>query len=281
MKRLVVLGRDGQLGRAFSRVLEREGRPYVAYGRGEVNLLEPSSLEFSLDGAQAVVNCAAYTNVDAAEADEVAATKVNAEAVGILARRCHHAGIPLVHFSTDYVFDGCSTTPYPVDHPVAPVNAYGRSKALGEALLRESGAAHILIRTSWVYAPWGNNFVLTMARLLKQKTELRVVDDQRGRPTHASGLAERALALLDGGHRGCFHITDGGQCSWFDLASAVSDVIGAECRLVPCASAEFLRPAYRPAYSVLDTKEADEILSAPVHYTDRLKSMNNALLEVV
>lgn len=280
MSRLVILGKGGQLGRAFCGLLDRLGRPHVAYGEQEVDFLVPSSLEFSLDGVEAVINCAAYTNVDGAEADEITATKINGDAVGTLSGRCRQAGIPLVHFSTDYIFDGQASEPYALDHPVAPLNAYGRSKAKGETLLRESRADHLLIRTSWVYAPWGNNFVLTMARLMKQKPELKVVDDQRGRPTHVDGLAERALALLDGGHRGDFHVTDGGECTWFGFACAISEVMESECKLSPCTTAEFPRPATRPPYSVLDTSRADGILGAPVHYFERLREMKSTLLQV-
>src|SRR5690606_2822532 len=123
-----------------------------------------------------------------AEADEAGADRVNAEAVKVLAERCRAVGALMVHFSTDYVFDGLASSPLSVDAPRAPLNAYGRSKAKGEVFLEQSGAEMLLIRTSWVYAPWGNNFVLTMRRLMAEKEELRVVDDQRGRPTHVLGL---------------------------------------------------------------------------------------------
>jgi dTDP-4-dehydrorhamnose reductase len=280
MDRLVILGKGGQLGQAFCRLLDGLARPYVAYGKDEVNFLHLASLEFPLHGVRAVINCSAYTNVDGAEADETIATRINGEAVGVLALRCRQAKIPLVHFSTDYVFDGKASRPYTNDHPVAPLNAYGRSKARGETLLRESGADHLLIRTSWVYAPWGNNFVLTMARLMRGKPEIKVVSDQQGRPTHVNGLAERTLVLLEGGHRGVFHLTDGGQCTWFEFASEIAAVMGSNCRLIPCTTAEFPRPAARPAYSVLDTSRADELLGAPPHYSDRLRGMREALQEV-
>lgn len=281
MSRLVILGSQGQLGRAFCRLLDRLGRPYQAYGKDRVDLLDPSQLEFPLTGVAAIVNCAAYTNVDQAESEEPLATKINAEAVGLLAQRCAETTTVFVHFSTDYVFDGGARTPYQTDHPTAPINAYGRSKAAGESRLKKSGAEHLLIRTSWVYAPWGHNFVLTMARLLKLKSELQVVHDQKGRPTHVDGLAERTLALLDAGHRGDFHITDGGECSWFEFASAISDVIGSDCRLLPCTTAEFPRPARRPTYSVLDTSRADSLLGAPHHYIDRLQGMRGDLLRII
>lgn len=278
MAHLIILGASGQLGQAFSKLLAESGRSFQAFDERQIDFTDPRSLEFSLAGAQAVINCAAYTNVDGAETDEETATIINGDAVGIIANRCHAAGIPLVHFSTDYVFDGHATTPYRLDHPYSPVNAYGRSKARGEELLHSSGAPHLLIRTSWVYAPWGNNFVLTMARLMKAKPELRVVDDQTGRPTHVDCLAGRTLALLDGGHRGTFHITDGGICTWFGFASVIARVLGTECRLVPCTTDEFPRPATRPKYSVLDTSRADELLGAPVSFEERLRQMKDTLL---
>lgn len=279
MAHLIILGASGQLGQAFCQILSESGREYQAFDETKVNFADPASLEFSLSGARAVINCAAYTNVDGAEKDERTATVVNGDAVGIIANRCRTAGIPLVHFSTDYVFDGEASTPYRLDHPYAPVNAYGRSKARGEELLVASGVEHLLIRTSWVYAPWGNNFVLTMARLMKTKPELRVVDDQSGRPTHVHGLATRSLALLDGNHRGTFHITDGGSCTWFGFARAIANVMGTESQIFPCTTEEFPRPAKRPKYSVLDTSRADDLLGAPVPFTERLQQMKDTLLE--
>lgn len=283
MGKVVVLGSSGQLGKSFCELLSASGRAFLAMNSDEVgplhiDLSDLESLKFSLSGVEAVINCAAYTNVDGAEADEVSATQVNGEAVGVIAASCAEAGVPLVHFSTDYVFDGEAKSPYELDHPIAPLNAYGRSKARGEELLTQSGANHLLVRTSWVYAPWGNNFVLTMARLMKSKKELRVVDDQRGRPTHALGLAQRTLALLDAGHRGTFHITDGGECTWFGFAQAISDVLRPDCKLSACSTEEFPRPALRPKYSVLDTSRADELLGSPVHFTERLRQMQDALL---
>ncbi len=166
-------------------------------------------------GVKWVVNCAAYTLVDAAEEHEALANEVNGHAVGRMAERCKAVGAKLLHYSTDYVFDGRATEPYRTDHPRSPVNAYGRSKALGEELLEQSGAEYLLVRGSWLYAPWGQNFVLTMRNLAKSRDSLRVVDDQRGRPTDSRRLAEVSLALAEAGHRGTFHVTDGGECTWY------------------------------------------------------------------
>lgn len=274
---IVLLGTSGQLGRAFHELLGHQGREFRAYDETQVDFLRHESLNFRLEGVDAVINCAAYTAVDRAEDEEETATKINGEAVGRLAQRCKGAGTTFVHFSTDYVFDGHATEPYRVDHAISPVNAYGRSKAVGEMKLVESGVEHLLIRTSWVYAPWGNNFVLTMARLMQERPELKVVDDQRGRPTHVAGLASRTLALLDGDRRGTFHVTDEGECTWYGFAQAIAEVIGVDCRISPCTTDEFPRPAARPPYSVLDTSGADDILGPAVSYVERLESMRDTL----
>jgi len=195
--------------------------------------------------------------VDGAETQEGLATVVNGHAVGALARRCADLGATLVHCSTDYVFDGEARAPYSVDHPRAPLNAYGRGKALGEELLEQSGARYLLLRTSWLYAPWGKNFVLTMRELLRARDTVNVVDDQVGRPTSAQYLAQRSLELLRADCTGTFHVTDGGQCSWFGLAAHIAMRIGSSCRIEPCTTAEFPRPARRPAYSVLDLSRTE------------------------
>ncbi len=271
MTKFIVLGADGQLGRAMTQLLAERGATFVAPGLDEVDLSVPDQLKLPLSKGDVLINCAAYTNVDGAEADEEVATRVNAEAVKVLAESCRSQGALMVHFSTDYVFDGQGSAPLAVDHPRDPLNAYGRSKAKGEEFLENSGADMLLIRTSWVYASWGNNFVLTMRRLMAEKEELRVVDDQRGRPTHVLGLAERTLALVDRQERGLFHITDGGECTWFGLAQEVANALGTSCRVLPCTTAEFPRPAVRPAYGVLDIQKAEAVLGPARPYQEWVK----------
>jgi dTDP-4-dehydrorhamnose reductase len=226
-------------------------------------LTDPRAIERDVRGPiRAVICCAAYTDVDGAEANEALATKINGDGVGALVRRCDQLGVPLVHYSTDYVFDGNGAAPYPIDHPVAPLNAYGRSKRAGEEHVLRSGGRHLLIRTSWLYAPWGKNFVLTIAKLASARDSLKVVDDQRGRPTSAEHLARTSLALLRGEARGAFHVTDGGECTWFELARDIAATVAPRCRVEPCTSAEFPRPAKRPAYSVLDLSETERRVGA-------------------
>lgn len=256
---ILVLGADGMLGRAWMERLEREAVEARGAYYPDLDLTKPQSIERVVAGpVRAVINCAAYTDVDGAETDEALATEINGHAVGRLVARCDALGVPLVHYSTDYVFDGEERdAPYPVDHPTDPINAYGRSKLVGEERVRGSSGPHLLIRTSWLYAPWGKNFVGTIAKLAKERDSLRVVNDQRGRPTSAEQLARVSLALLDAGERGVFHGTDGGECTWFDFAAAIAEAVSPTCRVEPCTSAEFPRPAKRPAYSVLDIAKTE------------------------
>ena len=255
---ILVAGADGMLGRAWMALLEERGIEARGLLFPALDLTDAASIEREVSGdVRAVIDCAAYTDVDGAETNEALATAINGDGVGALVARCDALSVPLVHYSTDYVFDGRGARPYPVDHPTAPLNAYGRSKLAGEQHLARSPGRHLLIRTSWLYAPWGKNFVLTIARLAKEKSELRVVDDQRGRPTSAEHLARASLALLEAEASGTFHVTDGGECSWFELAHAIVRSVAPACAVLPCTSAEFPRPAERPAYSVLDLSETE------------------------
>jgi dTDP-4-dehydrorhamnose reductase len=220
-----------------------------------------------------VINCAAFTDVDGAEDHEGAATAINGDGVGRLARRCADVGAVLVHYSTDYVFDGQAHEPYVAEHPRAPINAYGRSKARGEELLVAAGGPHILLRTSWLYAPWGKNFVLTMRDLTRSRSKLNVVADQVGRPTSAQYLARRSLELLRAEGRGTFHVTDGGMCSWYELAREVAAIVDADCRIEPCTSADFPRPAPRPAYSVLDLTRVESVLGPSRPWRENVRAV--------
>ncbi len=275
MKPLIILGANGQLGRAFVQLLQLRDLPFIALTRTEADLSRPETLTLPLHEARALINCAAYTHVDGAEKDEELATTINGRAVGTLAKACSEANVPLIHFSTDYVFSGKASTPLATDAKRAPLNAYGRSKAVGEELLEASSARHLLIRTSWVYASWGTNFVQTMARLMGEKSELRVVHDQRGCPTHVLTLAERTLSLLSLAEKnselwGTYHITDSGECSWFEFAKAIQETLKSPCKVLSCTTEEFPRPAQRPAYGVLSSKKADELLGAAPSFQSRL-----------
>ena len=161
---------------------------------------------------------------------------------------------------------------YPLyrDEPRRPQNAYGRSKARGEEALEKSGAAHVMSRTSWLYAPWGKNFVDTIAKLGSEKPVLRVVDDQRGRPTSAQYLAERSLGLIEKGARGAFHVTDGGECTWYEFAKAIVETTGGKAFVEACTTAEFPRPATRPTYSVLDLSRTEALIGPSRDWRDNL-----------
>ena len=250
----LVLGGSGMLGRAWLRLLERNAPElYLAPSEEQCDLTDRRSIRnLVTENVHTVINCAAFTDVDGAETREDDAMRINGEAVGDLASRCREVGATLVHYSTDYVFNGCATLPYRTDHPRDPVNAYGRSKARGEELLESSGCEHLLIRTSWLYAAWGNNFVRTMARLTAEKPGLRVVHDQRGRPTSAEHLASASLELLRKDLRGTYHVADAGQCTWYEFAEHINSELGHGCDIQPCNTHQFPRPAARPAYSVLD-----------------------------
>ena len=272
--RILIVGGGGMLAHAFGEELRKRGTPFRSIDVPEIDLRDAASIELAIEARDTLVlNCAAFTDVDGAEQREADATAINGAGVGALAARCKQVGALLVHYSTDYVFDGQATTPYRVDHPRAPLNAYGRSKAVGEELLEASGAQYLLIRTSWLYAPWGKNFVLTMRGLMAQKPEITVVNDQVGRPTSAHYLAERTLALVDRNARGTFHVTNGGQCSWHDFAAAIASHEYSKCRVLPCTSAEFVRPAKRPAYSVLDLSKTDALLGASLDWRESLHAV--------
>ena len=258
---ILLIGDHGMLGRAFRELLARQTRACEGFDLPDFDAAEPAQVAALFRKPwSALVNCAAFTNVDAAEANEAAAIRGNATAPGLLAAACAAAGIPLLHFSTDYVFDGKAGKPYQADAPMQPLGAYGRTKAAGELAIRDSGARHIIVRTSWLYAPWGNNFVRTMAKLTRDKPSLKVVHDQRGRPTSAEHLAATSLRLLDGGATGTFHATDGGECTWYEFTVAIAQALGRTCAIEPCATAEFPRPAPRPAYSVLDLGKTEAVL---------------------
>ncbi|MCH8507183.1 MAG: dTDP-4-dehydrorhamnose reductase [Phycisphaerales bacterium] len=257
----VVLGARGMVGRSWCGLLTAHQIPFRALARPDFDLDQPATLVAAVEkGNRLVVNAAAWTDVDGAESDEPAATRANAEAAGVLAERCATVGATLIHYSTDYVFSGQARSPYPVDAPIEPMNAYGRSKAAGEAAVRGSGTEHLIIRTSWVYAPWGKNFVRTIAKLAAERDRLEVVNDQRGRPTSAEHLAASSLALYLAGANGTWHATDAGECTWFDFATAIAEQLGSSCSVEACTSEKFPRPARRPAYSTLDLEQTEGLI---------------------
>lgn len=270
----VLLGADGMLGRAVdARLRTSTSGTHHALTYPQLDLTRSETLSPLRElRPSLVINCAAYTDVDRAESEPNVAMAVNAEGVGELARICRDIGAVLVHISSDYVFDGGGTHPYPTDAPLAPLGAYARSKAEGERRVRESGCAHLVVRTSWLYAPWGKNFVRTIVRNARIRSELKVVNDQRGRPTSAEHLASTMLALLERGARGTFHVTDGGECTWYEFAVEIVRLAGLADRCVvrPCTSAEWPSPVARPAYSVLDLTKTEALVGPMPPWRDNL-----------
>lgn len=267
-KSVLVLGGTGMLGRALMAELGARKIQFTTLSRDDVDLAKPDTIE-KMQPCDVLFNCAAWTDVDGAEAHEEEATQANGHAIEqILAAGKVEL---LVTFGTDYVFDGAGVEPYAVDHTRSPINAYGRSKAIGEKAMEAVDDSRWLhLRTSWLYAPWGQNFVLTMKKLLADKPSLSIVDDQRGRPTSAEHLARCTIDLVLNDHRGHWHATDGGECTWFEFAREIKRLTGAPATIEPCTSDQFPRPAKRPAYSVLDISKTEAELGPMPHWKDNL-----------
>jgi len=280
MKKILLLGANGQVGFELARTLAPLGELQVATRDGllatgehclHADLANPETLDAALHAAapDIVVNAAAYTAVDRAEDEENLADRINHWALTVLGAWAARSGALVVHYSTDYVFDGAARHPYREDDPTAPLGVYGRTKLAGEDALRASGCDHLILRTAWVFAARGHNFLRTMLRLARERDELRIVDDQRGAPTAAGTIASataQALSLWlawDGQARdaaiGTYHLCAGGQCSWFEFAQAIvasakrAGLVDRVPAVVPIATADYPTRARRPAWSVLDT----------------------------
>jgi len=265
--RLLVTGGAGMLGQAVAAAATRLGHDVVALSRAELDVTDADHVRRVVAAAEprAVVNCAAWTDVDAAETAEAAATAVNGEGAGNVARAAAEIGARIVHLSTDYVFDGQrehagggSGGPWLESDAVNPIGAYGRSKLAGEEQVAAATAEHAIVRTAWLFGAGGRNFVDTMLALGDEREEVSVVTDQVGSPTWTVHLAEGLVELAEReSDVGILHATGGGACSWYELAVEVFDRAGVRCRVLPTTSDRFPRPARRPAYSVLGT-ERDE-----------------------
>lgn len=262
---ILVIGQRGQLAQSLAAAASARGRPIFLAGRPQVDLLDNQSLTRIIETTRPslVINAAAYTAVDRAETEPEAASAVNSQGVEQLGRACARAGVGLVHVSTDYVFDGRKVTPYVETDAIAPLGAYGRSKADGEELLRAVHPRHIIVRTAWVYSPYGGNFLKTMLRLGAKREQLSVVDDQSGNPTYAPHLAEALLDIAtkiaadDNNARwGTYHAAGTDDTTWFGFAREIfAQAAERELRipqLNAISTAEYPTPAKRPANSRLD-----------------------------
>lgn len=260
MSRVLVIGRRGQVARALAEAGWPEGISLACYGRDEIDLAEPQSVVRAITrrAPDLVINAAAYTAVDQAESEPEAAFIVNRDGPAALAEACAALGVPLIHLSTDYVFDGRKNGAYVEDDPVNPLSVYGASKEAGEQAVRRILPAHVILRSAWIYAPEGRNFVHAMLRLARESAEIRVVDDQRGCPTAASEVARAIVAasgrlLAGNGEFGTFHFCGAGSTSWHGFAQAIFELgQGPRPNLIAIATSAYPTPARRPANSVLD-----------------------------
>lgn len=273
--KVLVTGGAGQLGQALAATAAQDVT-ILAPGRADLDITSAAAVTEACAAAKPdlIINAAAWTAVDQAESQEAAALQVNAVAVEHLAKAAASAGARLIQVSTDYVFDGQACQPYDPDSIPAPVSAYGRTKLAGEQAARTHHPAPLIVRTAWVYAAKGNNFVHTMLRLMAERDEVRVVADQVGTPTHATSLARAIWSLQS--HSGTFHWTDAGVASWFDFAQAIQDeafALGLLSRTVPIrplATSDYPTPAPRPAWSVLDKSSSWAITGPARHWRHEL-----------
>lgn len=269
--KIVVTGARGQLGFELARLLPAHGE-VTALDHMQLDLEDADKLRATIRSLQPalIVNAAAYTAVDQAEREPARAEAINARAPGILAEEAKTLGALLIHYSTDYVFDGTATEPYTEDSSTNPLNAYGRSKLHGEQAIFATGAASLVLRTSWVYGLRGQNFLLTIRRLANERQELRIVADQFGVPNWSRALAEVTSALVGRGleglteRSGLYHVSARGSASWFEFARAIIGPVE-KPRVVPITTAEYPTPARRPSHAVLGTAKLERVfgLSLP------------------
>jgi dTDP-4-dehydrorhamnose reductase len=254
--RLLILGSRGQLGGELEALSRSAGHATTAVDIDECDITDPEAVDRWLaeSGAEAVINCAAWTQVDAAETSSDAAYRANATGPRVLAARCEAAGALLTHISTDFVFDGTASAPIDEGTLPHPLSVYGASKLAGEEEVRRGCRRHQVVRTAWLYGRTGPNFVLTVLRLARERDRLRIVADQHGTPTWTGHLASAILRLVELGTPGTYHLTNSGETSWHGFAEAVLAECGVDRPVDAITTAEYPTPAHRPAYSVLDNR---------------------------
>lgn len=262
MTKILLTGSEGQLGKSILRIANHEGPEVTGVDIKEMDITNPESIDAQLQKKKydLVINAAAYTNVDRAEEEYDKAVAVNGTGVRYLADACRKADIPLIHISTDYVFDGRKEGSYSETDMAAPINAYGRSKLQGEQAIARSGANALIIRTAWLYSEYGNNFVKTMLRLGSEGKSLRVIDDQWGCPTYAGDLAEAVLFLSEQRfNKGVtlFHITNNGKATWYMLAKKALEMEGIKTEISPVTTEEYGSSTNRPMRSIMSNKRLE------------------------
>jgi dTDP-4-dehydrorhamnose reductase len=268
-KKILVTGAGGQLGKEL-RALEslNPDFQFLFFSRGELSIEKENELKrvFGTENPSYCINCAAYTAVDKVESDRDNAFLINAQAVQSLARVCHAVSCRFIHISTDYVFDGNSSKPLREDDRTSPINVYGESKLRGEELARLEDPDVLIIRTAWVYSEFGNNFVKTMIRLMKERDSVNVINDQIGSPTYAADLAAAILKIC-GAEKfvpGIFHYSNAGRISWYDFACAIKELTGSSCKVNPIPSSAYPTAARRPKFSLLNTSKITSMYSLTI-----------------
>lgn len=260
----LITGGGGMVAHDLKAALTARGDAFTAVSKADLDVTDPRVVSALVRDVRpdVIVNCAAYTKVDVAESEETLANAVNGSAVEFLAYAADSVGALLVQLSTDFVFDGTKRTPYEPDDPTAPLSAYGRSKLLGEVAASHA-KKHVIVRTSWLFGVHGPNFVEAIRNQVRKGTNpLRVVSDQRGRPTYTPHLSDAIVRLAEADARGIVHYADEDECSWFDFARAIVEEEKSDVTVQPVTSDEFPRPAKRPAYSVLSTAAYERITGA-------------------
>ena len=279
--KVLVTGANGQLGRSLRRSFASAPVIYTDVEELDITDLAAIRAMVAREGIDTIVNCAAYTNVDAAEDNPALAEKLNAGAVENLAIAMKEVSGLLVQISTDYVYGGKPHhSPIPEDEEPAPQGVYAVTKLHGEEAIRRIGCRHVIIRTAWLYSEFGKNFVKTMLRLTAEKPSIQVVNDQRGTPTYAGDLADTIVKILDQKEEGeVFHYTNEGECTWYEFAKTIAEYAGhTGCEIRPCTSDEFPSKVHRPAYSVLDKSKIKSALGISIpHWTDSLKKCLGSL----
>jgi len=286
MHKILITGANGQLGWELGQLAAAyPAFEFVLVDRSQLDLSFPETFEKIIQtiAPDCIVNTAAYTAVDKSETEKELSYTVNATAVQALASICKNLAIPFITYSTDYVFDGEATQPYTISTKVDPVNFYGSTKAAGEKMAMEANEDTIIIRTSWVFSSHGNNFVKTMMRLMKERAQLNIVADQKGRPTYARDLAIATMQMIEAMNagksiKGVYHFANQGETTWYDFAAKIKAIAGLTCEVQPIETKDFPTPAKRPAYSVLDTSKIEHDLAIDIrHWEDALKDCMNHL----